>query len=561
MNNNPGQRYSRTKLSIIAINVNSIISLQRRLNLKDLVEEHDPDFVLLSETKLSNKYKINIENYSCARDDRPNSIQGGGTAALIKNKIKFQHIHPACLVNAKCLEATIIKVKINHNDSLFIIAAYAAGNNKKEFIPELSSLFKELNLAHPNTYYVLAGDLNAKHTSWCNSTNNPRGVSLHLWLHENEINLGTRLYCSLLPSYPRGNSFLDVCIADRRLIFDNITDDLRTESIPYDSDHNALKMTVSQPANLPFTLEIKSTIIKHNFAKTNWDKFESHLNNSPDLNIPANRNLSNQEIDDALDKVEKCIREAISKKVPKIKQVSVLSEHTTREIKELYRHKSHIINQINKLHKNNPRGNLVRLNILKDLLKMTRQRIDEKVKKSVNSYWEGQIRNITFSKPDKMFPQINRLFRSKGSNAIPTLSIPQEKQNLLTDAEIPLDTAFRDTNNNTLITNQVEKLNVIGAHFAATNTQNTNLGKEQLSRIVNDKVQILKNELASDASDGITVTTFSEFNTALQPIDLEAATFLTSQAELVTIFKKLNNKKSAGFDGIPNVALKHLPKK
>lgn len=449
MSNAPGQRLSLKELVIVAINVNSIISLQRRMNLKNLVEDHDPDFVLLGETKLNEKYKINIENYHCIRNDRPNSTQGGGTAVLIKKKINYLHIRPACLIRAKCLEATVLRLKINHDDNLYIIAAYAAGNNnKKEFIPELSNLFKELNLAHPSNYYILAGDLNAKHTSWCNATNNARGVLLHNWLLESEILLRSRLYCSVLPSYPRGNSFLDVCIADNRLIFDKLVDDLKTISLAYDSDHNALKMTVSLPSNLPFILEEKTSNISYNFAKTNWKNFATFLDKSADLNIPATRNLTNQEIDEALNRVEKCIRDAITKKVPRIKPVSVLSEYTTKEIKELYKHKAHIITQINKFHKSNPRGNLVRLNILKDLLKKTRQRLDEKVKNSVNSYWEGKIRGITISKPDKMFPQINRLFRAKGSSLIPTLSIPQTKQNLLNDAGIPRDSSFKDANNN-----------------------------------------------------------------------------------------------------------------
>lgn len=113
----------------------------------------------------------------------------------------------------------------------------------------------------------------------------------------------------------------------------------------------------------------------------------------------------------------------------------------------------------------------------------------------------------------------------------------------------------------TLITSQAEKLNVIGAHFAATNTQNANLGREHLSRIVNNKIHSLKNELATDEAEGKTVTNFSDRNTALYPSDRETEKYMTSQAELASIFKKLNNKKSAGYDGIPNIVLKHLPQK
>lgn len=193
------------------------------------------------------------------------------------------------------------------------MSVYAAGNHKMEFISELTSLCKELNLENLNNYYVLAGDVNAKHT-WCNASNNPRSVALHKWTLESGFELRPRVYCSMLPSYPRENSFLDICILDRRLILDNIIDDLETKSVPYDRDHNAIKFIVSTPANVPLNIKENKKSIKYNFAKTNWTAFKSALKNSTNLTIPDNRNLSNAEIDDMLAKVEASITETIAKK-------------------------------------------------------------------------------------------------------------------------------------------------------------------------------------------------------------------------------------------------------
>lgn len=302
--------------------------------MSNLTVNHNLDFVLLSETKLNPKYKMGIDKYNMIRRDRPKFIQGGGTAILVKDSIKFEKLHPPCLVKAKILEATVIKLNINHTYKLFIICAYAAGNHKMEFIPELQCLFEELDLVNPDNLFILAGDLNAKHTAWSNSSNNPRGIALNAWYRENEIGLRLKLFCSFLPSYPRGNSFLDLCLADMRLNFNNITDGIKMESIPYDSDHNAVKISLAFSPGTPFVIEIPSNrkMIKYNFARTNWEAFAKHLNSSKDLDIPNNRNLSNQEIDIYLKQIEDMTLEAIAKTVPKIKQSYSLKGYTTQEI-------------------------------------------------------------------------------------------------------------------------------------------------------------------------------------------------------------------------------------
>ncbi|XP_046734973.1 uncharacterized protein LOC124404685 [Diprion similis] len=550
------------KLNIIAINVNSIITIQRRINLSELVAKYKPDFVLLSETKLNSRFKIAIENYTMIRNDRPYSKQGGGTAMLIKNPFEFVQITPVCLSGAKVLEASVVKLKVNNSLNLFIIAAYAPGGHKKEFIPEIGKLFEELDLSDPSNLYILAGDLNAKHTSWQNATNNPRGVLLHKWIHDNEINLRLQLFGSLLPSYPRGSSFIDICLADNRLTAHGITEDYRLESLPYDSDHNAILMSFSFHTSLPFVLERKTENRSYNFAATDWESFAKCVDKSKDLEIPDDRNLANTEIDSYLTKIESVIKDAVDKIVPKIKtNQNTLKAYTTHEIKNLHKHKTYLISQINKLHKQNARGNLVRLNILKDLLKKTRNKIKTKLATSVNGYWENKIRNISMDKADKMFPQINRLFRPRGSAPIPILTVPSDKENLLTDARITHDAVARDQSNNFIIAKQDDKLNLIGAHFAATNIQNVNLGKPNLIKIVETKVSELKREMEEDKASNRTVVSFSKHNTATCPSREEIPNYFTSLSKLLTLFKNLNNKKSAGYDNIPNAVLKHLPRK
>lgn len=80
-------------LKIIEINVNSIIKLSRRYELLNFINLHNPDIVLLNETKLNTKHKLFFENYDLIRKDRPNASKGGGTAILIKKRYKIQKLH------------------------------------------------------------------------------------------------------------------------------------------------------------------------------------------------------------------------------------------------------------------------------------------------------------------------------------------------------------------------------------------------------------------------------------------------------------------------------------
>ena len=130
---------------------------------------------------------MQYKNYSIIRHDRPNATQGGGTAILIKNPLKFKIIQNDKITNFKILETTIIKIKINNKEHLFISAAYAAYGNQKQINDEFDNLFQLSQLDKQENYYIIAGDLNAKHTSCKNEINKTRGNSVRTWLDNKSI--------------------------------------------------------------------------------------------------------------------------------------------------------------------------------------------------------------------------------------------------------------------------------------------------------------------------------------------------------------------------------------
>ena len=235
------QNITLKSMKIISINVNSIITNQRQASLLKFINRYNPDILLLSETKINKIHKVQFKNYNIVRTDRPNATQSGGTAILVRKQLKFKHIAINLNKNNNNkLETTVVRIRMNNNDNLFLISAYASYGNNLEFGNELKHLFRYLNLEKPKNYYIMAGDLNAKHTNWQNNCNNTKGTALRTCIDDNDILYKIMLYGPELPSFLSGNSYIDLCLADTRVKILNIKRNETIETIDFGSDHNAL---------------------------------------------------------------------------------------------------------------------------------------------------------------------------------------------------------------------------------------------------------------------------------------------------------------------------------
>lgn len=129
------------------------------------------------------------------------------------------------------------------------------------------------------------------------------------------------MYASSLPSFPRGNSYIDLCMIDARLNIKKENISLNClKTIDYDSDHNAIEIILSMDElENPFTFFKNIPELKYNFKKTNWKKFNSNLLRELDTfdTIPNNRNLTNSEIDNYIQRLNNFIINSINKSVPK----------------------------------------------------------------------------------------------------------------------------------------------------------------------------------------------------------------------------------------------------
>ena len=76
---------------IIHININGITN--KRNELIHYLNEHNPQFVTINESKIRKQHTIRIPNYHVIRKDRENPGRGiGGGVAILRKDIKFNQL-------------------------------------------------------------------------------------------------------------------------------------------------------------------------------------------------------------------------------------------------------------------------------------------------------------------------------------------------------------------------------------------------------------------------------------------------------------------------------------
>ena len=301
-------------LKILAINVNSIISLYRRNNLNIFLKKQSPDILAISETKLNKNHKLFFENYCIFRNDREKK-EGGGTALLIKKNICCKKISTPS--NLEVIETTMISIKLSQNKIFFIISAYASSSNKSQINNDLNIISKKLKLEHPDNSYIIIGDLNSRHSLWNNPKANYRGRQLKNWIEQNEITLNAKLLHSQIPTFYNSDSFIDIAIVKSSIKIK----EKYLFTLDYESDHRAIGIHVQLSDKLPVVNSLNNKV-KFNFKKTNTKKFQINLDSIYTEIILDNVNLSNSDIDFHIEKLESAITKAIEKSTTKFKEIN-----------------------------------------------------------------------------------------------------------------------------------------------------------------------------------------------------------------------------------------------
>jgi exonuclease III len=156
-------------LSWNARSIRNTITNNKFFELRNHLESNFYHLILIQETWLDSKSKVELPNYSCIRKDH-NSINKhphGGVLIFVHKSVVFREI-----VFCKNEVIDSVFVEISTGTSIFVVGCVYVSpsidtdSRKKE-------ITKLLSCPGP---FILAGDFNAKHTSWNNSNSNRYGV-------------------------------------------------------------------------------------------------------------------------------------------------------------------------------------------------------------------------------------------------------------------------------------------------------------------------------------------------------------------------------------------------
>lgn len=153
-------------LKIAVSNANGL--LRHSLELKAFLYSRNIDIMLISETHFTDKNYINIHNYKIYHTLHPDRKAHGGTAVIIKNKLKH---HESSSYQQEHIQATSIAVE-DWAGEIIVTAIYSppkhiiSKHSYTEFFNTLGNRF------------LVAGDFNAKHTYWRSRLTQPKRGNL-----------------------------------------------------------------------------------------------------------------------------------------------------------------------------------------------------------------------------------------------------------------------------------------------------------------------------------------------------------------------------------------------
>lgn len=304
---------SNTKLKISIWNANGLVNHGQEI--KSFITIHNLDVLLISETHMTTKSFIKIPNYSIYYTNHPAGTARGGTAVIIKNKIKHNEI---VKYSERNLQATAVEVE-DWNGKLILAAVYCPPNLTIK-TEQFESYFG--TLGHR---FIAGGDYNAKHHQWGSRLVTPRGRQLYQAMVRNNMqHLSTGQPTYWPTDINKMPDVIDFCITKGIAL-----NYLKIEScLELSSDHSPLIVTfetkvIRKPA--------PPALINKN---TDWEAFRNILSKELNLNIQLK---SEEDVNEAVEQLNGAIQQAAWNATPLKKMVEepgYCPEHIRRKLKE-----------------------------------------------------------------------------------------------------------------------------------------------------------------------------------------------------------------------------------
>jgi len=259
------------QVKILQWNANGLRS--KSVTLNNMIDEHDPDFVLIQETNLSETISWTPHpNYNLERRDRETTRTAktedsgknhGGVLTLIRRDINYETMSKADMLspNDGLTEAIGVKARVDQQ-YLTVINLYIPVVNKSEDDTRTDSFDPTFLPSTKSTY--IAGDLNA-HGYWDQyQPLNTRGADIEDWMDNKEM----MVLNSEASTKTLNNSVPDMTICHEKL-FSNSKWELLEDGL---SDHLPIMTTLDVRVHPQFRAPAQWS-----YKKAQWDSYTAQI--------------------------------------------------------------------------------------------------------------------------------------------------------------------------------------------------------------------------------------------------------------------------------------------
>lgn len=285
-------------LKLIIWNANGLIKHSQEL--KYFLHDEDVDIAMISETHFTNNHFLKIPGYTIYNTNHPDGTGHGGTAIIIKNKIKHIELEA---YRFNHIQAT--NIQLEDKLGAYTISAIYSPPRHAINPSQYNDFFKTIG-----PRFIAAGDYNAKHTNWGSRITSTKGKNLLIAMQKiNAKHLSTGE-----PTYwPTDNTkipdLIDFCILKGMKI-----EEFKMKSrFELTSDHSPIQLEYST------TVEIVQNNNKLYNKNTDWEAYRAIINSHLSTNIPLK---TTNDIESAIVYLNDTIGEALSKSTPVLRPKS-----------------------------------------------------------------------------------------------------------------------------------------------------------------------------------------------------------------------------------------------
>lgn len=488
-----------TSLKCIFLNVNSLVSRQKRHYLELFVREHRPDVLLIAETKLSARHTYGLQGYTVFRQDRRGGSAGGGTAICLTDRLSGERLAS----DFGNVEATVVRIKGTGGRSVVAMSLYLRPTEALG-VGSLDAVEAVIGTDEA----VIGADLNAKHGSWGGVQMNTRGRALYEWL----------LSCPSLLVRPTvgptrcamgTGSYIDMILTTVGI---RPTEGAMRRGglriVDFESDHKAVVLEATT-----IGLRAGERVEVYDFNRMDVRAFNRKLAERLGSELlPRDRNVLPAEIDEAVGKLSSAINQTMVETIRKVTPKRDGLPELPPDILDLIRQKKTLRRRVHRTL--DPQGYTTAKAIIKRMNKL----IGERIARFEEEYYLRRLQAISADKD--MYRKVKGL-----SGALRRRGIDD-----LVDSGGRRAVADR------------EKAEILASEFARIQ------GTAVAGYAPDDDEEPLA-PMVDFGTDYFADGTVIPGSTAV-PLRL------VKVEEIGAYLKRLNNKKSCGEDGIPNFVLK-----